>query len=129
MSKVLWECIPNVGSKKPSLHTSMSMTLRATNSVLSHHSLHSHSEGGLKTGVHRTGFQRGCQVVICFVAPSARHRSIDLSLLNSHTDRKTHWFSIPSFCYSHFVCVCFHIMPCVNCFGRTVLYVRIEYCI
>ena len=27
------------------------------------------------------------------------------------------------------VCVCFHILPYVNCFGRTVLYLRIEYCI
>ena len=26
------------------------------------------------------------------------------------------------------VCVCFHIIPYVNCFGRTVLYVCIEYC-
>ena len=26
------------------------------------------------------------------------------------------------------VCVCVHIMPYVNCFGRTVLYVCIEYC-
>ena len=39
--------------------------------------------------------------------------------------------SIPSFCYSQFVCVsvivCFHVMPYVNCFGRTVLYVCIKY--
>ena len=27
------------------------------------------------------------------------------------------------------VCVCFHIISNVNCFGRTVLYVCIEYCI
>ena len=27
------------------------------------------------------------------------------------------------------VCVCFHIIPYVNCFGRTVLYMCIEYCI
>ena len=41
--------------------------------------------------------------------------------------------SIPSFCCSHCVCVCvcvcFHKIPYVNCFGRTVLYVCIEYCI
>ena len=28
-----------------------------------------------------------------------------------------------------FMCVCFHIMPNVICFGVTVLYLRIEYCI
>ena len=49
--------------------------------------------------------------------------------------------SVPNFCYSHcvcasarayvFVCVCVcpHIKPYVNCSGRTVLYVCIEYCV
>ena len=47
--------------------------------------------------------------------------------------------SIPSFYCSHCVCACvrayvracgcFHIIPYVSCFGRTVLYVCIEYCI
>ena len=36
-------------------------------------------------------------------------------------------------CVCVYVCVCvfvcFLIMPYVNCFGRAVLYVRIEYCI
>ena len=31
-------------------------------------------------------------------------------------------------CLRFCVCVCFHIIPYVNCFGRTVLYVCIEYC-
>ena len=46
---------------------------------------------------------------------------------------------LPSFCYSLnvacvracvcvCVCVCFHIIPDVNCSGRTVLYVCIKYC-
>ena len=46
---------------------------------------------------------------------------------------QTQLLSIPSFCYSQCVCVCacvracvcFHIIPDVNCFGRTVLYVCI----
>ena len=47
--------------------------------------------------------------------------------------------SIPSFYCSHCVCACvrayvhacgcFHIIPYVSCFGRTVLYICIEYCI
>ena len=32
-------------------------------------------------------------------------------------------------CVCMCVCVCFHIIPYVNCFGRTVLYVCIEDCI
>ena len=35
--------------------------------------------------------------------------------------------SLPPRC--NCVCVCFHTMPYVNCFGGTVLYIRIEYCI
>ena len=50
--------------------------------------------------------------------------------LQFHNRSNTHVNQYPvSATVRVWVCVCFHIIPYVNCFGRTVHYVCIGYCI
>ena len=84
--------------------------------------------GVLKQGCTGLGFREVVRLlfVLLLLLPGtdpSTYRFWILTLTGKHTG-----FQYPASA-SPFVCVCFHIMPCVNCFGRTVLYVRIEYCI